>query len=115
MSRERRDEDDDAAAARCAFSDDDDGPRDSNGLTRKQREYYETATVSLTVATEGRRDDAATLEKLLECTVCYENVRDCLTLPCRHMVTCASCAINLSTVCPVCREIIWIILPVLRS
>lgn len=110
-NRERYDED---HAALCACLDDDDGPRDSNGLTQKQREYYENSTVSLTVATEGRRDDAATLEKLLECTVCYENVRDCLTLPCRHMVTCASCAINLST-CPVCREIVWTILPVLRS
>lgn len=46
----------------------------------------------------------------LECTVCYDNVRNC-ALSCRHLVMCMSCSTRLRT-CPIYRAIIWIAIPV---
>eukprot|EP01064_Diplonema_japonicum_P020666 TRINITY_DN30259_c0_g1_i1.p1 TRINITY_DN30259_c0_g1~~TRINITY_DN30259_c0_g1_i1.p1 ORF type:complete len:439 (+),score=92.27 TRINITY_DN30259_c0_g1_i1:53-1318(+) len=56
----------------------------------------------LKVNPAGDDDDKA-------CIVCYENVKDCLLLPCKHMCVCASCVKDLmlrdeKKACPMCRE-----------
>eukprot|EP00667_Euglena_gracilis_P005624 EG_transcript_5665 len=37
-----------------------------------------------------------------ECVICMETPRDCLLMPCRHLVVCYSCG-QLTEACPVCR------------
>eukprot|EP01059_Diplonema_ambulator_P035642 TRINITY_DN8481_c0_g1_i2.p1 TRINITY_DN8481_c0_g1~~TRINITY_DN8481_c0_g1_i2.p1 ORF type:complete len:409 (+),score=132.68 TRINITY_DN8481_c0_g1_i2:67-1293(+) len=43
------------------------------------------------------------------CIVCYENLKDCVLMPCKHMCVCAACLKDLVSMddkraCPMCRE-----------
>jgi len=72
---------------------------------QQQQQHTEEAVAARRAAEADEAAGAAAKEgRKLECTVCMENERNVMLMPCRHVATCAACASQLKGCCPICRR-----------
>jgi hypothetical protein len=76
-------------------------------ITRASKLIPLTPPPPTTLAETPSKDEEPEVSASSSCRICYANERDCVFMPCKHCVSCASCATTVvaqGKPCPICRE-----------
>jgi hypothetical protein len=77
---------------------------DNTELLSYTRQIAELKEKDVIVVNEIREDNVKKREREdRECSICLDNERDCVYVPCGHTKTCMSCSKNIDK-CPICRS-----------